>query len=184
MRLSARRKAAAGNARMAAIPVTLRAEVTRRLKFRQACIRAAEDARPSPSLPALPGIDAPQSRLEARAAPGLEPTHVLNAGACDIDGPVRPLGESIGPAEPLVLDESRDALAIPDLHRILLDRAEIEPPALRSKGRLSARRGSARCGLRHPSRIGADSPGGPSQCDRASVRSALSTTVGVHRARA
>src|SRR4029078_8697205 len=72
--------------------------------------------------------DAPQLRLEARSVLGLEPAHVLNARAGDVDGPVRALRECIGPAQPLILYEGGDAVRLTDLHCILLDRAQIEPP--------------------------------------------------------
>src|SRR4051812_33169627 len=80
-------------------------------------------------LPVLSRLDAPQLRLKARAVRGLEPAHVLNAGAGDVDGPVGSLRECIGPAQPLVLYEGGDAIPITDLHCILLNRAQIKPPA-------------------------------------------------------
>src|SRR5215212_6134618 len=80
-------------------------------------------------LPVLSRLDAPQLRLKARAGLGPEPAHVLDAGAGDVDGPVGSLRECIGPAQPLVLYEGGDAIPITDLHCILLNRAQIKPPA-------------------------------------------------------
>src|SRR3954451_14437166 len=83
----------------------------------------------SAALPRPRPPDAPRLRLEARAVLGLEPAHVLNAGAGDVDGPVGSLRECIGPAQPVVLDEGCVATAVADLHGVGLDGAQVKPPA-------------------------------------------------------
>jgi hypothetical protein len=75
--------------------------------------------------PLVSVVDPPQLRREARAVLGLEPAHVLNAGACV---PVWPLRERIRPAQPLVLYKGGDAVPITYLYCILLNCAQIEPP--------------------------------------------------------
>lgn len=75
-------------------------------------------------------VDAPKLGPEAYAVLGHEPAHVLDMGTRDVNRSVRPFGETVGPAEPLVLDKGGDGLAVPHLQGILLDSAEIELPAL------------------------------------------------------
>jgi hypothetical protein len=79
-------------------------------------------------LAVVSGLDAPQLRLKARSVLRLEPAHILNAGACDVDGPVRSSENVSGQRKRLSCTRVVMRSLSLTFYCILLNCAEIKPP--------------------------------------------------------